>query len=81
MMADGNVLEDVLHFRRDSLDMYFQRTAQSISPLLKFVARPFSPLVKWWLLAQSEPYKACKTRNILQMKHFFKPAVMPASGV
>jgi len=78
IMADGNRLEKILHFRHDNLDTYFERTSKTISPVLKLLATVFRPLVKWYLLQQSEPYKAYMTKNAKQIRHFFKAPVMPA---
>lgn len=78
MMADGSVLEDLLHFRHDDIETYFRSTAKTVSPVLKILAIVFRPLVKWYLLLQSEPYKAHMTKNAKQIRHFFKSPGMPA---
>ncbi len=78
MMADGNLLEDMLLFRHDDIETYFRRTAKTVSPMLKILAVVFRPFVKWYLLLQSEPYKAYVTKNAGQIRHFFKSPGMPA---
>lgn len=68
---DGDELEDILHFRRDTLDTYLKKVVESVSPLQYFFTRLVAPLAKKTLLAQSEPWQAYKTDNKEEIKHFF----------
>lgn len=70
-MVDGDELEEILHFRRDTMDTYFQKTANEISPLTKWLTIIFSPVIKWFLLRQSEPYRAYRRGDPDMMAHFF----------
>ncbi|MCC6251850.1 MAG: NAD(P)-dependent oxidoreductase [Bacteroidia bacterium] len=70
--ADGDDLNNLLHFRNDTLETYYKRTQAGVSTIIKWLTFILSPIIKWYLLAQSEPYKAYKMQNIEQLKHFFK---------
>lgn len=70
-MADGDELEGILHFRRDTLETYFGQTQQTVSPVVRAITSVLSPVIKWSLLRQSEPYQAYKTRNEKLISRFF----------
>ncbi|QTD46354.1 NAD-dependent epimerase/dehydratase family protein [Ottowia testudinis] len=70
--ADSDVLEDVLHFQRDTVESHFQVLHQSISPFRRCATRLVSGIVKKWLLTQSEPYHAWKANDRALMARFFK---------
>lgn len=70
-MADGDELEEILHFRRDTLETYFAQTKQTVSPVVRAVTLVLSPFIKWMLLRRSEPYQAYKTRNEKLISRFF----------
>jgi len=71
IFEDGDILENILHFRQDTLISYFKDTKQSIT----FTTRLFSTLlrgfIKRGLLNQSEPLKAMKSNNVVLINHFF----------
>ncbi len=69
--ADGDVLENLLHFRNDTIESYFEKTNHSIAVIKKILAYLFSPLIKVILLSQSEPYRAYLKKDKKLMKHFF----------
>jgi len=71
-MADGDELEKILHFRNDTFETYFERTAKSVPFSLKFLVSLFRPFIKWALLLQSEPYRAYRTKDKKMLNHFFK---------
>lgn len=70
-MADGDELEEILHFRRDTMDSYFRKTANSVSPLKRWFTMLFRPIIKWFLLCQSEPYRAYRKGDVRMMSQFF----------
>ena len=76
---DGDELENILHFRKDTLISYFKDTKNSIS----FTTRLFSTLlrvfIKRGLLSQSEPLKAMKSNNVELINHFFFKHEYPLS--
>ncbi len=52
---DADELEDLLHFRRESLEDLLGQIEARTTVLSRNAARLFRPLVRWWLLRQSEP--------------------------
>lgn len=69
--ADGDALENIVHFRKDSLEDYFEMEAEKVSAIKKGAASLFRKPIKWYLLKQSEPYQAFKTKDAKQMNHYF----------
>lgn len=70
-LVDGDKLEDILHFRHDTLESYFRKTQMSIPFLTRFFGSFFRVIIKKVLLNQSEPYKAVKTNNVNLINRFF----------
>ncbi len=69
--ADGDDLENILHFRRDDLESYFEKTKKDISPILKFFAGIFKYPVKKYLQSKSEPLQALKDNDKELIERFF----------
>jgi nucleoside-diphosphate-sugar epimerase len=69
--ADGDILNDLLDFRRDTIDDYFKGIEKSVPPLRKFLTIPFRSLIKKNLQKRSEPFTAVKAGNEEDIKHFF----------
>lgn len=69
--ADGDVLEQIVHFRQDSLEDYFIMEEAKISPVRKLVTSLLRDPIKWFLHKKSEPYQAFKEQDIAKMKHYF----------
>ncbi|AUC84662.1 NAD(P)-dependent oxidoreductase [Polaribacter sp. ALD11] len=69
--TDGDDLENIVHFRQDSLEDYFKMEAKKVSFIKKLAASVFKAPIKWFLLKKSEPYEAYKNKNMKQMKHYF----------
>lgn len=69
--GDGEDLENILHFRRDSLEDYFKMESDKINLFMKFAASIFKSPIKWFLLKKSEPYMAYKNQDIKEVKHYF----------
>lgn len=68
---DGADLENIVHFRQDSLDDYFKMEEEKVSFGRKFATTLFNKTIKWFLLQKSEPYEAYKKKNLAQMKYYF----------
>lgn len=68
---DGNTLENILHFRQDTIDSYLKNVKGSIPSIQRLVTKLVAPIVKKILLTKSEPWKAYKTNDLERMKHFF----------
>lgn len=69
--ADGDKLENILLFRRDDLESYFEKTKQDISPFIKFFASIFKYPVKKYLQSKSEPLQALKENDTEFIERFF----------
>ncbi len=55
---DSDKLEEILHFRRDSLADYYRRVDHETSKLKRFFARIFSRPIIYFLTKKSEPLQA-----------------------
>ncbi len=71
IMKDGGQLEEILRFRRQTLDDYFETVNQKVSPFQRNITFLLKAVIKRRLLAQSEPYRAYKNGNETEMNHFF----------
>ena len=69
---DGGDLEEILHFRRDTLESYYRQLDDSISWLQRKATQLTAPLVKSYLLHLSEPYKAWISRDEEAIGYFFR---------
>lgn len=68
---DGDVLNDILDFRRDSIDDYFAGLKKSIAPGKKIATSVLRKIIKYNLERQSEPLIAVKTGNQADIRHYF----------
>lgn len=68
---DGDELDDLLHFRRDTLESYFHKLKVGIPGLQRFLTGIFRPAIKQTLLNKSEPLKALKNKNLGLIQRFF----------
>jgi nucleoside-diphosphate-sugar epimerase len=71
ILNDGDELENILHFRLDTLDSYFEDTKKSISFGTKFLSTLFRTIIKRSLVKKSEPLNAVITNNKELLNHFF----------
>ena len=69
--SDGDALEEILHFRKYSIDDYFSELANAKTLAGKLATKLFSGLQKKNLLAKSEPYKAFRQNDSTKMKYYF----------
>lgn len=69
---DSNVLNEILHYQRDSIEEYLKQVKNTINPVLKYITKLFGKQIKKQLLKKSEPYSALKTRNSQLINQFFK---------
>lgn len=69
---DGQDLEDILHFRQDTLADYYREVEKGTSIFTKLGAKAFRGIVKSYLLSKSEPYKAWQEQDEEAMKLFFR---------
>lgn len=68
---DGDDLEEILHFRTDDLDSYFDRFRASVPAIQRIVTRPFAGIIKWFLSRLSAPLKAYKNGDQERIDFYF----------
>ncbi len=68
---DGNELEEIVHFRQDTIETYFERFKKSVPAIQKFFTIPVRKPVKMYLLSISEPYEAYKKKDAELITRFF----------
>ena len=68
---DGDDLEQIVSFREDNLESYFDNMRRSFSPAKRFMASLLKKMIKRRLLKQSEPLKAMVKNDEVQIAHFF----------
>lgn len=69
--SDGDILEEIVHFRKDTLNSYFVQTKKSINPIKKIAVSLFRSIIKRQLTKKSEPLKAFMQKNAALQKRFF----------
>lgn len=69
--ADGMLLEEILQFRSDTIDSYFERFSAAVPRSQRFVTKLFNKPVKKVLLRSSEPLQAIKNNNKEMIERFF----------
>lgn len=69
--ADGDILQDILSFREDTLESYFLHLRKHINPVKRFVFSLMRKPVKRFMLTQSVPYEAYKTNDKTLVQRFF----------
>lgn len=73
---DGDQLEHILKFRRDSTTSYFQRVNRSVPALQKIITSLIRPFIKWRLISLSEPLQATRTKNKAKLSRYFLPTTV-----
>ncbi len=68
---DGDLLNDILDFRRDSIEDYFIALKKSIPPAKRIATTILRNIIKLNLERQSEPLIAIKTDNKADLQHYF----------
>ncbi|MEI6556239.1 MAG: NAD(P)-dependent oxidoreductase [Paludibacter sp.] len=81
MYVDGDELENILHFRNDTIDTYFEDQKRGVNQAVRFLSTMLRVFIKQGLLLQSEPLKAFKSKNESQMSRFFFPLKSPVTVV
>jgi len=69
--ADGHLLENILEFRSDNIDSYFERFSAAVPGIQRFFTKLVNVPVKKVLLRSSEPLHAYKKQDKEMMKRFF----------
>ena len=68
---DGDLLNEILDFRRDSIEDYFTNLKMSVPIYKKIVTNIFRNIIKNHIERQSEPLIAVKTENNADIQHYF----------
>jgi nucleoside-diphosphate-sugar epimerase len=69
---DGDELENILHFRIDSLESYYRKVENSTKFWEKMMTILFRGVIKSFLLSKSEPYRAFIKNDEKMKNRFFK---------
>lgn len=69
---DGDDLEDIVHFRRDTLADYYRQLRKSIPSVQRIATQLTAKLVKSYLLHLSKPYQAVKENDEEALKFYFR---------
>lgn len=73
--ADSDDLENIVHFRRDTMTTYFEKVKSSVPGIQRFFSKLVAPLIKKSLLKKSEPWKAYNSGDKEKMKLYFKEGI------
>lgn len=68
---DGNLLNDILDFRQDNLESYFEGEKKKVSLFKKALISLFKRPIKKYLQRQSEPLAAYAKQDLNAMQHYF----------
>jgi len=68
---DGDVLNNILDFRRETIEDYFTSLRDSVSPSRRFAASILRWFIKSNIQRQSEPLASIKNGNKTDIEHYF----------
>ena len=68
---DGDLLDDIIDFRRDSMDDYFSMLKESVNPFRRRLTYLFRNTIKAKIQKQSEPLAAILSNNRADIEHYF----------
>lgn len=69
--ADGDDLENILHFRKDTLQDYYRIEKMKVPAWKKGLTYIVKKPVKWYLLKISEPYEAFTKNDTKMIQRYF----------
>lgn len=69
--ADGDDLENILNFRQDTMESFYDLLEAETSPVKKFLASLFKKSAKKHLLSLSEPYQAFQENDREGIERYF----------
>jgi nucleoside-diphosphate-sugar epimerase len=70
---DGDLLDHILHFRKDSLEEHFLKEKLKTGFIKRLLTELFKKSIKKYLLKQSEPFHAYANNDENLINHFFNP--------
>ena len=68
--ADSDELDNIIKYRKDSIDDYFRNLKRYVNPVIKFLSFIFRNIIKKSILKKSEPMVAVKTNNKNEINHY-----------
>jgi nucleoside-diphosphate-sugar epimerase len=68
---DGDILNDLLDFRRESIDDYFVNLEKNVPLIRKIPTIIFRKIIKHRLQKKSEPLAAMEAKNQTDIRHYF----------
>jgi nucleoside-diphosphate-sugar epimerase len=68
---DGDCLNDILDFRRETIEDYFHNTEMSISATRRCLTAIFRKIIKHNLQRKSEPLEAFERKSQKEIEHYF----------
>lgn len=68
---DGDELNEILNFRKDTLESYFEKEKSKVSFFKKIGVSIFKNWIKKYLQRQSEPYTAFINHDTKMINHYF----------
>lgn len=68
---DGDILNDIVNFRQDTLDTYYRYLEKNVSKLKKLITRVFSYFIISNLNSNSEPKKSLRENNKELIERFY----------
>ncbi len=72
---DGDVLDEILHFRRDTTSSYFKKVQNNVSSLKYFITHINRLLINKILVKKSEPLNAVRNGNKTDLFRFFGKSI------
>lgn len=70
--TDGDELNDILHFRHDTLEDYYETLRKSVPSIQRWLTKGVARIAKDYLLSKSKPYQAWLTQDEEALQHFFR---------
>lgn len=75
--ADGDILNNILDFRRESIDDYFISLKKNVPLIRKIPTIILRKIIKYNLQRKSEPLAAIKNKNHTDIRHYFNSKYKP----
>jgi nucleoside-diphosphate-sugar epimerase len=69
--ADGDILNEIIDFRKETIDDYFIAMKTNVSPLRKALTMILRKIITYKLQKKSEPLAAADTNNSTDIHHYF----------
>lgn len=74
--ADGDDLEKIVRFRKDTIKTYLQKVKAGVSSIQRFATKLVAPIAKKIILKESEPWAAIKKNDTKEMLHYFGETIL-----